>query len=228
MSTLNGKKILIIDDMKDIRAVARLILENEGAVVYEAESVDQGIELLGQKMAHLIITDLQMPKKDGFDFLQRRKTNQKLLEIPTIVLSGLKDRVSVTDAIALGAVDYLLKPIRSVLLVQKVRKHLKSRSFSIFHFDKEMYPAELSLSVDIMKINESGLQIESPIKLATEETVSLSGEILTQLGCENVMTRTAISAGEYSGQKRYLNDINFIGIDEMVAKSIRKKIQGWK
>ncbi|MEW6057922.1 MAG: response regulator [Bdellovibrionota bacterium] len=225
---LTGKTVLVIDDMSDVRKTVKLILESEGIIVFLAENVDEGLALAASKTPHLIITDLTMPEKDGFDFLKEKRKNELLKNIPVIVLSGRNDKASVTEAVALGASDYVLKPIRAGTLLQKARKRLKDQSFLSLQFKTRRPEAEVSLPVEVLKASEIGLQIEASIKLASDETVELSGELLRKLDCGDVMIRTAKSLANPVAQGRYLNDLNFVAIGESIAKRIRKRLKDWK
>lgn len=113
MASLKGKDILIIDDAPEARLLARKILEVDGAQVSEAGGVDTGIELARKNVPHLIIVDLEMPVRSGFEFLTLRAADPLFQAIPTLVLSGKKDRASIQRAIAFGANDYILKPFRA-------------------------------------------------------------------------------------------------------------------
>src|SRR5271154_2065315 len=125
MPGLKGKKILLIDDAPDARVFARRILAGDGADVEEASTIDEGLAIVARSAPHLIITDLMLPEKTGFDLLAERANNPTLAAIPTLVLSSSNDPKSVVRAISSGAVDYVLKPLKANLLLQKARKHLR-------------------------------------------------------------------------------------------------------
>jgi len=151
---LKGKEVLIIDDQSDIRMLIRKILENQGLLVSEAESVDEALSWVVNKTPHLIIVDLHMPKKNGFDFLEQRLQTAILKPIPVIVASGLRDQKSIYRAIQLGASDYILKPFSAAILVQKTRKSLRDQDFVGYTIPKGS-PTYLTVSVnaDISKIS---------------------------------------------------------------------------
>ena len=228
-AVLQNKDILIVDDAQDIRTLLRRILENDGGTVLESASVDDAVARAKEKAPALIITDLNMPGKTGFDLLRARKADPALREVPVLVLSALGDRKSVIEAVSLGASDFLLKPIRAAVVIQKVRKHLKSRSFARRNFAEGARPAvTLSLAADVRQASETGLTIDSPIKLAPETRVDLSGEFLEKLGCQQVLMRTVLSPAPAFMNGRYVGDINFVGIGESLARSIREALKEHK
>src|SRR5690242_19224740 len=102
MSALQGKDILVVDDEADIRLLARKILEGDGAIVVDCPDIATALTSAQKKVPHLILTDLTMPGGSGFDLLAKKRQIPELQTVPVIVLSGMKDRDSVSRAIALG------------------------------------------------------------------------------------------------------------------------------
>ena len=226
MSSIVGKLILIVDDVPEICLIVRRILEADGAEVIEADRIDRAIDLAQMRIPHLIITDLHLPQKDGFEFLAFLKASPVMKDVPVMVLSGLNDQNSVVKAISLGAKDFIVKPIRASLLLQKVRKALFVKSFHRVYFPIDRRPVATLLSkVDIVKISEMGVHIETAIKLAGESNIKLQAEILDQLGCSKLMTRTTKDDGKFLQRGRFLQEVNFIGIGEVLAKSIRNYLR---
>jgi DNA-binding response OmpR family regulator len=229
MANPQSKRILIIDDALDVRNLLKSILVASGAEVFEAETADVGLALAQNRVPNLIITDLQMPDKTGFDFLKEKRTITALNSIPVLVLSGLSDRTSVSEAIALGAADYLLKPIQASSLLQKVRKCMNANTFLKYNFPKDKMPVgQVTVAGEALSVSEVGLQIDSVVKLAPDETVSLSGEVIQKLGVQNVLIRSSKKGSIYSKEKRFITELNFVGIDVEQFKKIRTHIKEWK
>jgi DNA-binding response OmpR family regulator len=222
MSSLRDQHILVIEDDPQVMFLVKKILEGDGATVSEATSVDSGLVLAKNRVPNLIITDLNLPNRSGFDFLIERQSSQLLNETPTIVLSGMKDKESVTRAIGVGATDYVVKPFRATLLLQKVRRALKTASFYTYRFSKdEAAKAEISVSIELLKLSEVGIEIESSVKLAPEQEVVLSSELLEQIGVSEALTRTVKKTAHYISQGRYRNEVGFYGTDQAFSKRIR-------
>jgi PleD family two-component response regulator len=131
MVNTGGKTVLMIDDSPEALLLAKKIIESEGITFFEASNVADGIRSIEENSPHLVLTDLKMPEQDGFEFLRLRRTRADLSAIPVLVLSGMNDHDSVHKAISLGALDYIIKPFRAGLLIQKVRKALQSASFPL-------------------------------------------------------------------------------------------------
>jgi len=97
---------------------------------YEASLKQEGFEVALQKLGDftpdLILLDLIMPNKNGFEFLEAIKPVAKLKKIPIIVLSNLGQDSDVERAKALGAVDYMIKSDSSIQkIVEKAKEYLK-------------------------------------------------------------------------------------------------------
>lgn len=229
MPSLNGKEILVIDDADEVRILAQTILRGEGASVAVAATVDQGLEQARKRIPHLIVTDLAMPGKNGFDFLAAQSKDPALKGIPTIVLSSERSRESVLKAASLGAAGYLLKPFRVTQLLQLVRKTLKLTSFASRKLDfTQAFPAELSLPGEVVRINETGFELETPVKLPPDEPIRVTGDLLKRLELEELLMRTVRLPGSHTPSGGYLYEVNFVGIDQRLARLLRTKMTRWK
>ncbi len=229
MASLSGKDILLIDDAEDVRLLAKKILEVDGAVVTEASGVDAGVAASRIQIPHLIIVDLEMPEKTGFDFLDRRRSDPQLRAIPTIVFSAKKDLASVQRAFALEANDYILKPFRATLMLQKVRKALRLSSFSSRKFPAgEVSRAVFTITAEVIEMNEVGCVIESPVKLAPEEDLRVRSDYFRELGIEEFRMRATLQGADYFEGGRYRSEVSFIGIDREIAAKLRTKLGSGK
>jgi PAS domain S-box-containing protein len=122
------KTILVVDDEANIRRLLRQELETEGYLVTEAKDGVSALEAIKQAHPDLIITDVMMPRLDGFDLTAVLKTNPKTANIPTIILSIVEDH---NRGFRLGVDRYLTKPIDVGSLLNNVETlltHKTSRS----------------------------------------------------------------------------------------------------
>ena len=117
------KKILLVDDSPQSRAIYRNKLNMDGFVVTEAASGVEALKHLQEIMPDLVILDLWMEGIDGFKILQLMQMNPKLKGIPVIVLSARSVPADIQKAISLGARDFLPKMSTTpVKLAEKVRE----------------------------------------------------------------------------------------------------------
>ncbi len=127
-------RILIVEDSHFVRELLGRVLVRLGHEVVEAANGLEALECLKHESIDLILLDICMPKMSGYEVLEIRKDDAKLLAIPVIVTSALEEIESVTRCIELGADDYLIKPYDPILLKARIRGSLEKKSFH----DKEV------------------------------------------------------------------------------------------
>jgi DNA-binding response OmpR family regulator len=120
------KKILFIEDEAALQKTFRDVLEKEGYQMISALDGESGLRLAKSQKPDLILLDLILPRKDGFEVLKELKEDETTKEIPVIVLTNLEDIESVEKAIELGATTYLVKAQYTLEeVIQKVKKALE-------------------------------------------------------------------------------------------------------
>ena len=118
---LSQKKILIIDDDREVRKILSELLGLSGYATSEAASGQSGLTLAAQLKPDLILLDIMMPQMDGWTVLKKLQSAPELAAIPVIVLSALSD----TDlALSLGAVSVLRKPADAARLTTEIAAQL--------------------------------------------------------------------------------------------------------
>ncbi len=108
--SLNGLKILVIDDSKTIRRTAETLLTKEGCQVFTAIDGFDALSKIADHQPDLIFVDIMMPRLDGYETCSLIKHNKMFKEIPVIMLSskdGLFDRAR---GRIVGSEQYLTKP----------------------------------------------------------------------------------------------------------------------
>lgn len=126
-----GYKILVVDDITVNRAVVKVALQAiENVEFIDAVNGVEALEFANHEEISLVILDLVMPIKDGFEVLKVMKSSPSLCDIPVIVYSGNEDVESISEALELGAYDYFTKPLKpremKVILPMKAKNALKS------------------------------------------------------------------------------------------------------
>jgi serine phosphatase RsbU (regulator of sigma subunit) len=124
--------ILVVDDNRLNRLQLSRGLEKQGHRVAVAEDGRQALEMVQAGSFDLMLLDIVMPEMDGFQVLAHLKADERLRDIPVIVISALEDMDSVVRCIELGAEDYLPKPFDAVLLRARIgacleKKQLRDR-----------------------------------------------------------------------------------------------------
>ncbi|WP_248722640.1 PleD family two-component system response regulator [Seonamhaeicola sp. ML3] len=117
------KKILVVDDEASIC----LLLENFLSADYNIETINDGYEALlwlENNIPDLVISDIQMPKMDGYEFLTKLRQRGFTKHTPCIMLSGKSESKERIKCYRLGAQDYLTKPFNPEELDELVKKNL--------------------------------------------------------------------------------------------------------
>ena len=119
-------KILFIEDEPGLQKTVSEILRQEGFEILEALDGDTGIEIAKKEKPDLVLLDLILPKKDGFEVLKELKENPETKDIKIVVLTNLENSSDVEKALGLGATNYLVKANYELEeVVQKVKDLLK-------------------------------------------------------------------------------------------------------
>lgn len=168
-------KILIVDDEKALRQAIAQILRSEGYEVVEAADGEQGLKLLQDAATRpdLVFLDLKMPKTQGMTVL--KQLDQKLFDLPVIVMTAYGTSRTAIEAMQLGAYDYLTKPFDLDELVNLTAKALA-------HHQEPMYQvSESTLQVGQEELLGRSPAMQSVFKLIgrvapTDTTVMITGE----------------------------------------------------
>lgn len=125
MGQMNKKKILVVDDERDILTLMRGRLELSGYEVIEAADGSEGLEKARKEKPDLVILDIMLPKMDGFQVCRMLKFDSEYSSIPVMLFSaraGEHDKEAGEEA---GADAYLVKPFDSSTMLAKVKELLK-------------------------------------------------------------------------------------------------------
>lgn len=118
--------ILVVDDVKLEREMLTAILGDE-YIIHSAAGVDEAVEMLKNHFPNicLVISDIVMPKKDGFELLRQMKELLFLHDIPVLMVTAYGEYEAVKKAFSLGALDVVTKPYDTVLFRQRVKNILR-------------------------------------------------------------------------------------------------------
>jgi CheY-like chemotaxis protein len=128
---LSGLSTMVVDDNKDTCEVLRMILSNAGASVKVAHSVREGVQLLGEGVPDIILTDLAMPFESGLALIQHvRGSNGEISNLPIIVLSACAFASDRDAALTAGASMFIPKPFKPNEVLRSVRELTFSRAMN--------------------------------------------------------------------------------------------------
>jgi len=116
------KHILIVDDSKTVRNLVAFIMKKEGFRVTTAEDGLDGLEkLYAEEQIDLIVSDVNMPRMDGFTFIKNVREQEAYRDIPIIVLSTEGQDKDIQTGLTLGANLYMVKPAQPEKMVRNVK-----------------------------------------------------------------------------------------------------------
>jgi DNA-binding response OmpR family regulator len=120
-------KILIIEDDISMLNMYEKLFTYEGFTVAIAEDGEKGMQKALESLPDIVLLDIMMPRKSGFQVLEDLKKEEKTKNVPVILLTNLSSESVISEAYALGAAGYLVKsqtPYDEI--VAEVKKYLKS------------------------------------------------------------------------------------------------------
>jgi two-component system chemotaxis response regulator CheY len=129
-SAMPGETILIVDDDPICLTLASIALRHAGYSILSAGDGLEALELLESVEPDLILSDIQMPHLDGFEFARHARKIKRLAGVPMIALTGLGGPDVEQRIYEAGFTAYMNKPITSVGLVARARRHLSRPSTS--------------------------------------------------------------------------------------------------
>ena len=119
--------IAIVDDNSSSSELLSRLLQQAGHVAVWMSEVELVIESLKQLAPHLVILDVNMPRISGLELLRQVRRDPLLATLPVVILSGVADLRVQTEAMSLGANDYILKGWDWELMLQRIELHLPAK-----------------------------------------------------------------------------------------------------
>ncbi|OGR45402.1 MAG: hypothetical protein A2X35_03945 [Elusimicrobia bacterium GWA2_61_42] len=159
------ERALIVDDDPELLGILKKYLENHGLETITAANGAEALAAAPSGKPDIIITDVEMPRMDGFTLCRRIKDNKVLADIPVIIMTGKK--VSEADHLSgygYGADDYVVKPFSYALLLAKVKAMLR-RAARGKKKEAVKKKGDLELNLEARTIKIKG----KPVKLTSKE-----------------------------------------------------------
>ena len=119
------KKILVVEDEKDVRELVRYNLEQEGFRVLEAEDGEFALALVRRERPALVILDIMLPGMNGLDVCRELRAGERTREIPIIMITAKSEETDQVVGYSMGADDYVPKPFSNKVLLHKVKALLR-------------------------------------------------------------------------------------------------------
>ncbi len=118
-------RVMIVEDYEVSRKMLRVMVEKyTDWKVEEAQDGVDALEKIKKKTPDVILLDIMMPRMDGYELLQHLRAEPETMNVPVIILTGMKTPESEVKSLELGGDDYLTKPIKREILIARVKKVL--------------------------------------------------------------------------------------------------------
>jgi DNA-binding response OmpR family regulator/anti-sigma regulatory factor (Ser/Thr protein kinase) len=166
MSKVKRPIILIVEDNRDMSTFIREHLKPY-YIIKEAFDGEEGLEKAKEIIPDLVISDIMMPKKDGYELCQNLKQDEKTSHIPIILLTAKAERKDKLEGLEIGADDYLVKPFDSTELLARVKNLIGLRQKL-----RERFSRNGKLPRDEMDINPVDKRFVERITKIIEENMS--------------------------------------------------------
>ncbi|MBW1895286.1 MAG: response regulator [Deltaproteobacteria bacterium] len=138
--------ILLVEDNADLRQYIFRSMEQSYRIM-EAENGEEGLNMAIKEIPDLIISDVMMPKMDGFEFCAKIKTDQRTSHIPLILLTARATREDKIEGLETGADDYLSKPFDVNELLVRVKNLIEQRRKLRERFSREIFLGPEAIAV---------------------------------------------------------------------------------
>lgn len=119
-----NRNILVVDDSATVRKFVSVSLSMQGFDVTTACDGMDALEKLPQKKIDLVITDLNMPNMDGFEFIRTLRENPDYKDLPVIILTSLSDQGNKAEGAKSGVMSYVVKPFSLEKIQYEVSKYI--------------------------------------------------------------------------------------------------------
>lgn len=208
-----NQTILVVDDKLDTLLLVRELLTSRGYNVVTASDADEGLQAVRAERPDLILLDVIMPGRSGYDLCRELKDDPSTRLIPIVMITGLSDRSDRIRGIEAGADDFLSKPLYPEELYARVKSLLKLK-----HFTDELENAEAVLFTLAL-----GVEARDPF---TGDHCARLANYAGDLGRHLHLDYESIVALERGG---YLHDLGKIKVpDEILKKGTELSPEEWQ
>ncbi|MBL3589289.1 MAG: response regulator [gamma proteobacterium endosymbiont of Lamellibrachia anaximandri] len=173
---MGGPRILIVDDEITARQIAKDVLEDSGFEVLEATEGYEALELFEQEQPDLVLLDVEMPLLDGFETCRRMNRRMEAKDIPIVMVTGRGDIEAVERAYTMGATDFVTKPVKWPVLLQRINYILGSAEIL-----EKLRQNERSLAHALEELRRKRDEALSAVKARGEFLANMSHEIRTPM-----------------------------------------------
>ncbi len=214
------RNILIVDSQPTARKALEAILRQSGYVCSIANDSFDAVDMIQKYPFDLILTEIHLQHSVGMDALNRLKSAPRAKGIPIIVTSERSDKLFIEKCITFGASDYVLKPIVSQSLLQKLERILggRPRFAEVPMVADDTGYSEVVFSSHVVSIGEAGMSMWSPIPLDTDTVHRIRAKVFAQIGIHSPDLKVVHCEPQDSG---FLVYFTFLGLKQKDIQNVR-------
>jgi signal transduction histidine kinase/ligand-binding sensor domain-containing protein/DNA-binding response OmpR family regulator len=177
LSEKKASRLLIVEDTEDVRIYIRGLLSSNYEIEEAVDGLD-GYEKAIESIPDLIISDVMMPKMDGFVLCEKMKTDERTSHIPVILLTARASEASKLEGLETGADVYLVKPFNAKELLIRVNKLIEQRQKLRERFSRDitLSPKEISVTSTDERFLNRALEVIEKHMSDTEFGVDVFGK----------------------------------------------------
>lgn len=217
-------RVLIVDDQPTILLMLERLLQGQGHAVTGVTNPMDAIEKLNALPFDLLITDIVMPGGvSGIDLAKTVRANEKLANLPIVLLSGRREKRDIEKGVKVGVDDYIVKPIDPDLFLAKINSLLKAKSPNSINFLEcsVKQPFQWEVVNEIVRISEIGLTLNSTLAIEVGSKVKINSPFLEDMDLHNTQLRVISCEKVNIEPAYYLIKTHFIGLTESSLQPLR-------
>ncbi len=213
-----GKRILIVEDEKNIVDILSFNLAREGYQVLEAYDGKAGLQLALEQNPDLILLDLMLPEMNGFDVCRALRTENR--STPVIMLTAREEEADKVLGLELGADDYITKPFSMRELLARVKANIRRSQMPAPDAQPAPQPGgriqrgRIAIDVDLMAASKDGRTLE-----LTQREYELLKFLASQPG--KVFSREALMEHVWNYES-YVGDVRAV---DVAIRRLREKVE---
>lgn len=216
--------ILVVDDDPTLLKIVEAALLKAGHAVVLAEDGYSAIDKLQNEIFDLVISDVKMPNGlSGFDLISTLKKDSRWNKIPTMLLTGLREKKDVERALRSGTDDYLIKPPDHDILLAKVESLLSKKNEHSFKDTPIKSEGFWPISFDLIGISEQGMTFISPIAVPPNQKLKIESDLFSEIGISVPTLRISSCANQDPNNRTsFIIKAIFVGLTESEHQKIRR------
>lgn len=216
-------RILVVDDDPDILNLLSKLLTVQNHTVFRAEDAMKAMDYLNNHAFDLVISDARMPRFSGFELVRTIRNNKRFHNMAVAMLTSLREKKDLEQAIRAGVDDYIIKPIDPFVLIEKIEALFEKKppkAVSEFEFSSEhkQADAEATIEVRFLRISEQSIDFLFDRPIADETLMRLTTPIWQKIQIDPPLVQVVRSLPE---DEMFVVHASFKALKDYEVRKIR-------